>query len=290
MKRLRKHPVYHKSRHLGGKALGSMGFCTSWAVGREDHHPEWIEVKEIDLKIKDLPEQFKGKKIVHLSDLHCSRAVTERYLKNCIKRVNSLNPDIIFLTGDYITHDLKGKYRKKAVDIISKLEHKHGAYACLGNHDYGLGGPFKKTHKHHMHKMIARMEYHGINVLRNESMPLHIDGADLWMVGLGDLWAKDFKPHKAYKNVPAGMPVITLMHNPEGMEHLHEYQTDAVMSGHTHGVHKEHKRWTGMVKRRNYHAGMYHVKGKKLYVNRGLGRMGRARLNAPPEITVCTLC
>lgn len=288
MKKSRISPLIHRGRHIGGKAIGTMGFCTSLAVGKESSHPQWLQVTNIDLQIPNLPARFRGKRIVHLSDLHCSSVVTEKYLRKCINRVNSLDPDIVILTGDYITHDFSGRFREKAVDLVGRIRNTHGVYACLGNHDYGMG-IFKRTHKHRMCGMIDGMENHGISVLRNDSTVLEIDGSQLWLVGLGDLWANDFRPEAAFKNVPDNAAVIALVHNPDGLDHLHDYSIDAVMSGHTHGVASEHG-WMQLAKKRNYHAGLYDVRGKKLYVNRGLGRLGRARLNAPPEITVCTLC
>jgi predicted MPP superfamily phosphohydrolase len=135
------------------------------------------------------------------------------------------------------------------------------------------------------------MEAKGITILRNESTVLHINGHPLWFVGLGDLRIGDFQPHKAFADVPAGHVIIALIHNPRGIEHLGEFAANAVVSGHTHG------RRTGStttrpwrIRERRFQAGMYEVEGKTLYVNRGLGRVGRARLNARPEITVFTLC
>jgi predicted MPP superfamily phosphohydrolase len=84
---------------------------------------------------------------------------------------------------------------------------------------------------------------------------------------------------------------IALIHNPRGIEHLGEFVANAVASGHTHG--RRTRSTTGRpwkIRDRRFQAGMYEVEGKKLYVNRGLGWVGRARLNARPEITVFTIC
>ena len=134
------------------------------------------------------------------------------------------------------------------------------------------------------------MQQKGINVLQNESSIVDIDGQPLWMVGLGDLWAGDFDPKKAFAEVPCNEAVIALVHNPDGIDHLHAFPADAVMSGHTHGTTVD---LTFSLKKafrnRRFHAGMFEVGSKKLYVNRGLGRLGRTLFNARPEITVMTL-
>jgi hypothetical protein len=291
----KKPGLVRRGRHIGGAAIGALGFCTPWAVdkhhGVRGDHPEWIEVVEVDMHLENLPEKFRGKRIVHISDLHCSRTVSNRYLRHCVDRVNHLKADIVILTGDYITHDLNGKFRNKAVELVGAINNNNGVYACLGNHDYGFNGMLRSKHHGLMHDMIEGMEQGGVNILRNDSAVVEIDGEELWLVGLGDIWAGDFKPKKAFKKVPDNEAVITLLHNPDGVKHLHDFPVDAVMSGHTHGAVTEHVNKFGWgVQKRKYHAGMYHVRGKKMYVNRGLGRLGRARLGARPEITVCTLC
>src|SRR3989339_651992 len=122
------------------------------------------------------------------------------------------------------------------------------------------------------------------------SFTVEIDGRPLHLVGLGDLWVNDADPEKAFSHVKKGQNTIALMHNPEGMTLLRDFPADVVLSGHTHGARNKLSAAPGwQVKNRNYHAGLYEVYDKMLYVNRGLGRLGRTRLNCRPEITVFTL-
>ncbi len=118
-------------RHLGGTALGNMGFCTSWAVDIHKGKHEWLEVVEVDLHLKKLGSNFHGKRVIHISDLHYSRTVSGKYLRHCIDRINQLGADIVILTGDYITHDIYGRYRKKVASLIGKIKSRYGIYACL---------------------------------------------------------------------------------------------------------------------------------------------------------------
>lgn len=282
--------LMRKGRHLGGVAMGALGFCTSWAIDTKGGNDEWIEIVEIDMCIENLPEQFYGKRIVHVSDLHCSNTVSSRYLRGCIERVNMLDADVVVLTGDYITHDLCGRFRKKVVDLVEPIRSRNGVYACLGNHDYGIGSVFRLRRDKLLRQMVKTMERSGINVLVNESSALKIDGERLWFVGLGDLWADDFLPEKAFAGVPANDAVIALVHNPDSMQYLRKTPANVIMSGHTHGVDINTSiSIKGTIKNRNFPAGMYHIEDKKLYVNRGLGRLGRAMFNTRPEITVFTL-
>ncbi len=280
----------NRIRYLKGATLGTLGFCTRWAVDAHGIGPEWVEVVEIDLHLQTPHRRLHGTRIAHISDLHYSRTVSRGYLRRCIDRINLLDVDVVVLTGDYITYDIRGKYREKLIALLDRIESRLGAYACLGNHDYGISSLPDRTRRHLLHRMIHGMEESGITVLRNESTVLDIDGHPLWIVGLGDLRVGDFRPHKAFADVPADQVTIALIHNPRGVEHLGDFAANAVVSGHTHGRKARAtlgRPWT--YRKRRFHAGMYEVQGKKLYVNRGLGRVGRTRLNVRPEITVFTL-
>jgi len=276
---------------LKGAALGTLGFCTRWAVDAHGIGPEWIEVVEIDLPLQSPYRRLHGTRIAHISDLHLGRTVSGGYLSRCIERINLLDVDVVLMTGDYITYDIRGRYREKIVALLGNIQSRFGSYACLGNHDYGIRSLPNSSRDRLLHRLVRGMEASGITVLRNESSVLNIDGHPLWFVGLGDLKVGDFRPHEAFANVPAGQATIAMIHNPRGVEHLGEFAAHAVMSGHTHGRKSSYSAGLPWVTgRRRFHAGMYEVEGKKLYVNRGLGRVGRARFNIRPEITVFTLC
>ena len=270
--------------------MGTLGFCTRSAICKKGVGPEWIEVVNIEIPIDGLSKKLAGKRIIHLSDIHCSRTVSKNYLRRCIDRVNNLEPDIAALTGDYVTHDIGGKHRQNAVDIIGKLESKYGVYACLGNHDYGPGSVIGKTHHNVLNSMIEQLTDKKIRLLRNESCEVDIDGQRLWMVGLGDLWAADFHPHKAFEGIPTEETTIALVHNPEGIDHLHAFKTDLVLAGHTHGTTVDLTlNLKKALRTRRFHSGLFQIGDKRMYVNRGLGRLGRTLFNARPEITVITL-
>ena len=278
------------ARHVSGVTLGKLGFCASHAVCSEGTGREWMEVVNIDMPIRNLPSKLRGKRIIQISDLHCSRTVSASYLKRCIDRINALEPDIVIMTGDYVTHDISGKFRQSAVELIGKIEANNGIYACLGNHDYGVGSMVGKHSCDKLSDMVQGMQDKGVNVLQNQSRVVEIDGQPLWMVGLGDLWVGDFDPQRAFAEVPCNEAVIALIHNPDGIDHIHAFPADAVMSGHTHGTTIDMNfSLKKAFRNRKYHAGMFDVGDKKLYVNRGLGRLGRTGFNARPEITVMTL-
>ena len=280
----------NNGHYLKGALLGSLGFCTRWAVDAHGIGPEWIEVVDVDLHLESQFSRLHGTRIAHISDLHLSRTVTSGYLSRCIERINNLGVDIVVMTGDYITYDFRGSYRERIVTLLGNIKSRFGSYACLGNHDYGFPSLPSSSRNRLLHRLIKGMEANGITVLRNEASVLDIDGHPLWFVGLGDLRVGDFRPHEAFADVPTEQVAIALIHNPRGVEHLGEFAAHAVMSGHTHGrISRSSAGLPWLHGRRRFHSGMYEVEGKKLYVNRGLGRVGRARFNVRPEITVFTI-
>ena len=279
----------NRIHYLKGLTLGTLGLCTRWAVDANGVGPEWIEVVEIDLHLQNHKSQPHGTRIAHISDLHFSKTVSSAYLHRCVERINMLDVDIVVLTGDYITYDIRGRYREKVIALLGNIESRFGSYACLGNHDYGVAFSGRKRGQL-LHRLIKGMEASGVTVLRNESTLLEIDGHPLWFVGLGDLNVGDFDPKKAFSDVPTDQLTIALMHNPRGVEHLSEFAANAVVSGHTHGRKARFSVCLpGRNEERRFHSGLYEFEGKKLYVNRGLGRVGRTRMKIRPEITVFTI-
>lgn len=270
-----------------------MGFCTSMAICPHGTDKQWVELIEIDLHLEKAKKDLSGKKIVHISDLHYSKTVSSNYLRACISQINRLKPDIVVMTGDYITHDLRGRYSNKIVDILSGLDAKSGVFASLGNHDYGLDGFFGKLREKRLEEFIDNMHNVGIEILRNKSADVDLDGQMIHLVGLGDMWAKDMDAEAAFEDVSEDLPTIALTHNPHSMEHLRNHSFDTALCGHTHGsryIFTPTTNWPFVKKTQHqFHSGLYRVADKSFYVNRGLGRIGRARFNAPPEITIYNL-
>ncbi len=88
MKRISGDTEFHKASHyLKGAILGTLGFCTRWAVDAQGNGPEWIEVVEIDLHLRNPHKRLRGTRIAHISDLHHSRTVSSGYLRRCIERI-----------------------------------------------------------------------------------------------------------------------------------------------------------------------------------------------------------
>ncbi|MEM7759990.1 MAG: metallophosphoesterase [Cyanobacteria bacterium P01_A01_bin.40] len=267
---------------------------------------EPIAVEKIAIAIKNLPPRLSGTKIVQLSDLHYDgvRLATET-LEQAIALSNKANPDLVLITGDFIT-DNPQPIQELAMQL-KKLTSKHGVFGCLGNHDLvppASGGIIIKA--------LAKIN---LKILWNEVVyPL---GAGLAIAGLPDFWSREFKPAEVFSQIPQDIPRLVLSHNPDSAQVLQQWRVDLQLSGHTHGgqiviphygpvlslLPKIRKHVPRPLRNRlpyikdcakvtinwRWASGWHQVKQNQLYVNRGLGTYRPGRFNCPPEVTVITL-
>lgn len=123
-------PWRERARRIALKGLGG-GVLYGFVI-----EPRWLETTWIDFPVPGLPEDLNGYRIVHLTDIHHNRMTGKRYLLRTIRRANALQPDLVALTGDYITHD--PDRMRQVARLLGQLHAPDGIVATLGNHDYQL--------------------------------------------------------------------------------------------------------------------------------------------------------
>ena len=268
---------------------------------------EPLSVEDLTVAIADLPVSLQGTKLVQLSDFHYDGwRLSEEILEQAIAASNEAEPDLVLLTGDYVTDD-----PFPIRQLVLRLKHpqsRAGIYAILGNHD--ICYPNSKA------EITAALTSIGIHVLWNEvAYPL---GQGLPLVGLADYWSREFKITSVLSQLDAETPRIVLSHNPDTAELLKRWRVDLQLSGHTHGgqiripgigpivplykklyrkVPKSVRRWVPclqkemakVVRHWEWAQGLHQVGKNQMYVNRGLGTYFPGRLFCPPEVTVITL-
>jgi uncharacterized protein len=266
-----------------------------------------LSTERLTISINGLSPALQGIRIVQLSDFHFDGLrLSEKLLQQAIAQTNQANPDLIVLTGDYVTDDPQPIY--KLVQQLQHLKCQAGIYAVLGNHDLEQRGAKEA--------ITDALTDGGISVLWNEvAYPL---GGELALVGLPDYWSKQFEPKVIMDRIPAHIPRIVLSHNPDSAEDLRQWRVDLQLSGHTHGgqivipgvgpvVAKMEALRHGIPKRARpllpflsprchkvvqhweWSEGLHKVGNNLLYINRGLGTYMPGRLFCPPEVTVITL-
>ncbi len=266
-----------------------------------------LSVEELTVAIADLPVDLQGTRLVQLSDFHYDGLrLSEAMLEQAIAASNEAEPDLVVLTGDYVTDDPSPIHQ--LVLRLKHLQSRLGVYAILGNHDI--------CYPHSQAEVTKALSSVGIHVLWNQiAYPL---GQGLPLVGLADYWSREFKPTPVMSQLGSKTPRIVLSHNPDTAKVLKHWRVDLQLSGHTHGgqiilpgggpaitlyktlrrnLPRSIRRWVPfmqkdcakVVRHWEWAQGFHQVGNNQMYVNRGLGTYLPGRLFCPPEVTVINL-
>ncbi len=237
-----------------------------------------IECTEHTVAVPRLPEALRGLRVVQLSDLHRSQHTSDRVLHHAVSLANAAEPDLVILTGDFVTKDPADI--GPCAHILAPLCARLGVYAILGNHDYTADGP----------AMAHALTQQGITMLTNRSVRLE---HGLTLVGLDDDRCGRPNLPRAFDHVGPEDPTLVLCHNPAVAERVAD-RACIVFAGHTHGGQVRVPVLTPWKVRgigaKHYRAGWFTVGNAKLYVHRGLGQVGLPfRFRCRPEVAVFTL-
>src|SRR2546422_95471 len=97
--------------------------------------PGWIEINTISVQLPHLNPAFHGYRLVQISDLHADDSwMTAERVAQIVNLVNEQKPDLIVITGDFVTHMLPSS--PKALAALQHLQARDGTFAILGNHDH----------------------------------------------------------------------------------------------------------------------------------------------------------
>ncbi len=232
--------------------------------------------------IRRLPPDLEGLRIAHLSDLHAGPHTPPEYLREAMAMANRLEPDIVFMTGDYVDHregDLPG-----CLDALARLSAPLGVYGVLGNHDHEVGAD----------AMTEALTSVGVRVLRNANVALGSGPTHLWLAGLDDTTGYRGDFCAALAGIPPGEPVVLLSHIPDVLGKASDEGIDVVLAGHTHGgqvlipgigaPHAPVRLGAELL------AGGRRMGHSRVQVSRGIGTTALPiRFDCPPEIGLFTL-
>ena len=266
--------------------------ASALAFGEEGlvREPSHVVLARVEMPLARLPKAFDGFTIAQLSDFHYSEVFSVTPIQKAIRIVNSLDPDLVVLTGDFVTTSVLLAHREPeaakdaepCARLLRDLRSHLGSFAVLGNHDVAADPHF----------ITKALEAQGISVLRNRSQVIEREQARLWLCGLDSV---DRRPQldQALRGVPSQECVVLCIHEPDFADKASRYPVDLQLSGHSHGG----QIWIPGIgapwlppHARKYPRGRYQVGGLPLYTNIGLGTIFvPMRVNCVPEVTLITL-
>jgi len=252
-----------------------------------------LEITRQRIRMARLPQAFAGFRIAQLSDIHIGPFMPADEVRKYVRITNELKPDMIALTGDFITWD--PSTQRAVVDALADLKAPFGIFGCLGNHE-----AWSKT-EDSITQLLGQV---GIRILRQERLPVTASGESFNLMGVDFATRRHMMPGREHfvqeyllgveKLVAQDRVNILMSHNPDTFDRAAELGIELSLAGHTHGGQVALEFVSPEIAPSRlvtpYVAGWFGKPGGQLYVNRGIGTIGMPiRIGAPPEITVFEL-
>ena len=246
--------------------------------------PENIDLVEVNIALPNLGKNFHNYRILNLCDIHLGQWINPNYLDELIDYVNTLNYDLVTLTGDYFSYVIDG-YDEALEKSFKKLKSEDGKFGVLGNHDHWMdAGKIREIFKN---SDIRDLSNDAVTLIRGNDK-LNLAGVDSYTVCADDL-------DKVLPKLEKDTPTILLAHEPDfAQQSFQTGKIDLQISGHSHGgqfiIPKIETTPFRGYKSVRYPVGLYELGNMVQYTSKGLGTNSfRLRVNCKPEVTIITL-
>lgn len=260
-----------------------------------------LRVNHLELQFTNLPKQFNGFNIFHISDTHLGSFINSKKILESVQiEAERIKPDLILFTGDLVNNFA---YELKGWDQVFQKINKNGnGYSILGNHDYGNYSNWKSQIEKakNFQSIIDSHKKFGFKLLLNEHQIIKLEADSIFLLGVENWGHPPFPQFAnldiATNKIPENAFEVLLTHDPAHWEQKvkSKRNIELTLSGHTHGFQ------LGLLLagipfspsyfvRENW-GGLYEFEKNFLYVNTGLGTVGIPfRIDMPAELTVITL-
>jgi len=226
-----------------------------------------------------------------VADTHFGPFKKYNYSKKIADKLNSQNPDLIVLLGDYIYGDAENA---KYLEPVLKLSKKYPIFAISGNHDYHLPAYKDPNQKDKTQVLRKLLKKYNVKLLENANQRLIINNQEFYLVGIKEIWTGQADFEKSMHGIDKTLPIITLCHNPDFIVEV-QNKIDLMLSGHTHGGQITFPGIGPLTALpdelgRKYDKGLFRFENSQLFITKGAGETGpRARLFNPPEIAILNI-
>lgn len=238
-------------------------------------------IRQIDIPMPRLPAALHGLRVVQLSDIHYGPANRTRWSERVVAAVNTLDADIVCITGD-IADGQVSQRREQAAPLANVRARMARVYAP-GNHEHYSSADEWLDHLHEL----------GWDSLLNRHIAVRRNGATLIVAGVEDASAsKDGSADltAALAGIDDNEPVLLLAHQPKQVSAAAVHGVDLQLAGHTHGGQIWPFNLLVPLAQPSVHGLSQHGKRTWLYTSRGTGYWGPPlRIFAPSEITLLIL-
>lgn len=227
-------------------------------------------IKNITVTLENLPDYWRGKKIVQLSDVHLGNVYQVDFLEKIVEKVNQEQADLILITGDLF--DGPGSARPEFSSVLEKLSAKEGIFFISGNHDSYLGNDQVAT-------ILDKTKIKNI-----DDRVIVLNGLELIGLAYGSSLDQILSQTSIEKTK------ILLKHIPEEIEDSKKFKINLQLSGHTHKGQMFPVSFLTYLIYGHYHYGFQTEGGFNIYTSSGVGSWGPPiRTLNPSEIVVITL-
>ena len=243
-----------------------------------------LQLRKLQLSLKDRPEVLKGYKIGQLSDVHIGPFIGMDKLKEMVNAIASEHPHRLVITGDLI--DDLAYLDEVAAYLDSRVQDfPDGIDYILGNHEYRVD----------VERVWKRLSQTKMHMYRNSHQQILGGPRPVYLVGMDYHFKDDVQEENvrlldiAMKGIPDNGYPILLAHHPNYIPEAFRRHIPLTLSGHTHGG--QINLWgTNLVPvYKPYWKGLYEEQGLFAYVSRGSGHWFPVRLNCPREVTVFSI-
>ena len=270
----------HSASNRPDTPLRTIALTLGQAARAALSEPYLLTIEHHSIYLPRLPKAFEGFRIVHLSDIHHSPFTSSEQIERAVETANRLKPDLIALTGDYISHDRR--YAAPCAEMLGRLNARYGVFGVLGNHDHWTDAALITD--------LFRAE--GITVLVNQGMRFELGDDAFWLAGVDDTMVGLEDLSLALAGARETEMKLLLAHNPIILRRAARAHVDLVLSGHTHGgqVTLRPERSASGKPRRRLLRGLGRQGETQIYVTRGLGTVVLPiRYGCPPEVSLLEL-
>ncbi len=245
--------------------------------------PNWIDIHKVQLRLPHLASEFNGYRIVQISDLHTDKLMRKRRLRSIFRLVNQQKPDLIAMTGDFVT-EYQQKFIPDFQSSLKELKPKDKTVAVLGNHDH-LSNP---------QAIRKALVANDIIDLNNRVYSIKRDNATLNIAGVDDVLVGKPRLDLVLQQLGSEGAAIILVHEPDFADtSALTGKFDLQLSGHSHAGQVRlpfFKPPALPTMGKKYYEGLTQVGDMNIYTNRGVGMTGlHIRFGSRPEITVFDL-